>query len=161
MTKHEFIDKLKNALESDLNSSAVQEHVNYYNDYISNEIRNGRSESDVIAELGDPWAIAKNILTSADIHSDKHEEYSYTSAKEDMRGRGGYENSYDRSSANPNVHIFGLDSWWKKLLVILGIIGVVMIVFSIITGLISLIAPFVLPIIFITLILRLFKNLKR
>lgn len=160
MTKHEFIDKLKNALESDLNSSAVQEHVNYYNDYISNEIRNGRSESDVIAELGDPWAIAKNIITSAGINSNNHEEYSYTSAKEE-RNYGGYGNSYDKSSANPKVHVFGLDSWWKKLLVILGIIGVVMIVFSIITGLISLIAPFVLPIIFITLILRLFKNLKR
>ena len=60
MTKYEFINGLKAALENDLSSNLVQEHVNYYNDYINSEIRNGRSESEVIAELGDPWALAKN-----------------------------------------------------------------------------------------------------
>lgn len=157
MTKYEFIDKLKKALENDLNTSSIQGHVNYYNDYISNEIRNGRSEAEVLTELGDPWAIAKTIIDSEGSGSTNYEEYSYTSTEEDINRR----NSYGNSSGSPKVHIFGLDSWWKKLLLILGVIGVIMIVFSIVTGIISLIAPFILPLVFITLIIRLFKNLKR
>jgi len=157
MNKHEFISKLKNALENDLNSNSVQGHVNYYTDYINNEIRNGRSEAEVIAELGDPWAIAKTIIDSEGAGSSSYEEYSYTSTEDEVSRR----NAHGSSSGGPKVHVFGLDSWWKKLLLILGVIGVVMIVFSIITGLISLIAPFILPFVFITLIIRLFKNFRR
>lgn len=158
MTRYEFIDKLKSALENDLSGTSIQEHVNYYNDYINNEIINGRNESDIIAELGDPWAIAKTIISSEGVGCNNYEEYSYTSAQEDISNRGEYGSSYDRSSGGPKVHIFGLDSWWKKLLLILGIIGVIMIVFSIITGIISLIAPFIIPILIISFILKLFKN---
>ena len=149
MTKYEFINKLKAALENDLNSHSVQEHVNYYNDYINTEIRNGRSESDVIAELGDPWAIAKNIIDMEDSGSANYEEYSYMSSDDSKE---------QRSTNGPNVHIFGLDKWWKKLLLILGVIGVIMIVFSIITGLISLIAPIIVPIIIISFIFKLIKK---
>ena len=150
MTRYEFINGLKAALENELNTNKVLENVNYYNDYIDSEIKNGRSESDVIAELGDPWAIAKTIIDSEDTGSANYEEYSYISPDQ---------NSYERSSSNGSkVHVFGLDRWWKKLLLILGIIGVIMIVFSIITGLISLIAPFIVPIIIISFVLKLLKR---
>jgi len=154
MTKYEFISKLKSYLEDDLNSNSVQGHVNYYSDYITSEVCSGRSESDVIAELGDPWAIAKTIIDSEGTNSNNYEEYSYTSTEEEVSRR----NARSNSSGGPKVHIFGLDSWWKKLLLILGVIGVVMIVFSIITGLISLIAPFILPILIISFVLKLFKR---
>ena len=157
MTKYEFIDKLKSALENDLNSNCVQGHVNYYNDYITSEVCSGRSEAEVIAELGDPWAIAKTIIASEGADSNSYEEYSYTSTDKEV-SRSSYENSYNRTSGGPKVHVFGLDSWWKKLLLILGVIGVIMIVFSIITGLISLIAPFILPILVISFVLKLFKK---
>ena len=149
MTKYEFLNKLKNALENDLDQTSVQEHVNYYNDYISTEVSNGRNEIEVINELGDPWAIAKNIIASESTTTSTYEEYSYSSTDQNSNGT---------SSNRSNVHIFGLDSWWKKILLILGIIGVVMIVFSIITGLISLIAPFILPIIIISFVFKLFKR---
>ena len=150
MTRYEFINKLKSALENELNSNQVHEHVNFYNDYINTEVRNGRSEADVIAELGDPWAIAKTIIDAAESGNTSFEEYSYTSSDNDSKNHS--------SSARPNVHIFGLDSWWKKLLLILGIIGVVMIVFSIVTGIISMIAPFIMPIIIISFVLKLLKK---
>lgn len=156
MTKYEFINGLKAALENDLSSNLVQEHVNYYNDYINSEIRNGRSESEVIAELGDPWALAKNIIATEGAASSSYEEYSYDSSGKDIsKGK-----SSERTSNGPKVHVFGLDKWWKKLLLILGVIGVVMIVFSIITGLISLIAPVIIAFVFVRLIIRLFKNMR-
>lgn len=158
MTKYEFINKLKAALENDLNSHLVQEHVNYYNEYINTEIRNGRNESDVLAELGDPWAIAKTIIDSEESKSSNHEEYSYTSTEDEVGRRSDYRDAYDQATGGPKVHVFGLDSWWKKLLLIFGIIGVVMIVFSIITGLISLVAPFIIPFIIISMILKFIKR---
>ena len=154
MTRYEFINKLKSALENNLNAHSVQEHVNYYNDYIDSEVRNGRSESDVIAELGDPWAIAKNIISAEEAGSSNYEEYSYSSDDSDISRQS----SSRQSSGGPNIHVFGFDKWWKKLLLILGIIGVIMIVFSIITGIISLIAPFIIPIIIISFV---FKFLKK
>ena len=153
MTKHEFINKLKSALENDLNSTSVQSHVDYYNDYINTEIHNGRSEADVLADLGDPWAIAKNIIASESSGNENSEEYSYYSTDEEVGSH-----HYDQASGGPKVHVFGFDKWWKKLLLILGIIGVVMIVFSIITGIISLIAPFIIPILIISIV---FKFLKK
>ena len=150
MTRYEFINKLRIALENDLNSNKVQENINYYNDYINSEIKNGRSEDEVITELGDPWAIAKTIIASEDGGSANYEDYSYVSSNRESRNDG--------TAGGPKVHVFGIDSWWKKLLLILGIIGVVMIVFSILTGLISLIAPFIIPILIISFIFKLFKK---
>ena len=149
MTKYEFINKLQAALENELNSNKVLENVNYYNDYIDSEIRAGRSESEVIAELGDPWAIAMNIIDTEGEGSSNYEEYSYMSSDDSQK---------QRSSNGPKVHVFGLDKWWKKLLLILGVIGVVMIVFSIITGIISLIAPIIVPVIIISFVLKLLKK---
>ena len=58
MTKREFLDKLKKALANDLSGNVIRDNVDYYNDYITEEVRKGRKESEVIEELGDPWAIA-------------------------------------------------------------------------------------------------------
>ena len=53
MTRQEFLAKLRQALESELDHRTVQENVDYYNSYIIEETAKGRPESDVIAELGD------------------------------------------------------------------------------------------------------------
>ena len=50
--------------------------------------------------------------------------------------------------------------WWKTLLVIIGIIGVITLVFAIVGGIISLIAPFILPVLIIITIVRLIKRDK-
>ena len=42
MTKNEFIIKLQEALENDLDAAAVRENVNYYSSYIDDEMRKGR-----------------------------------------------------------------------------------------------------------------------
>lgn len=62
MTRQEFLAKLRQALESELDHRTVQENVDYYNSYIIEETAKGRPESDVIAELGDPWVIARSVI---------------------------------------------------------------------------------------------------
>ena len=38
MTKNEFMIKLQEALENDLDASAVRDNVNYYSNYIDDEM---------------------------------------------------------------------------------------------------------------------------
>lgn len=150
MTKNEFLNGLKNALANDLDSKKVQSHVSYYSDYIQGEVVNGRTEADVIAELGDPWAIAKTIVLSEETGAGGYEEYSEVSSKKD-----GYQ-----KNRGPKVHVFGLDSWWKKILLILGLIGVIMIVVAVISGIISLLVPIIVPVIVISFVLKFFNKRK-
>lgn len=63
MTRNEFLKKLNEELKMSLDKSAINEHVDYYDKYISDEVKAGRKESEVIEELGDPALIAKTIKT--------------------------------------------------------------------------------------------------
>ena len=64
MSRNEFLAKLKEALEMDLSSQKVEEQVAFYHQYINEEIGKGRTEAEVLEELGDPWVIARNILST-------------------------------------------------------------------------------------------------
>lgn len=145
MTKIVFLDKLKKALGNDLPGAVVQEHVNYYHNYINEEIGKGRSEAEVIRELGDPWAIARNIIASEEVKGNAKETYD------------GYEperqadHTWNRNTA---IHVFGIDSWWKKLLLILGVIGVVLVIGVVIGGLLSLLMPLIPVLIVIWVVIR-------
>ena len=52
MTKAEFLEKLRIELSSGVTPQVLQENLNYYSQYIDDEIRKGRTESEVLAELG-------------------------------------------------------------------------------------------------------------
>ena len=153
MTKNEFLEGLRKALGNDLDRETVQENVAYYDGYISVQVNIGRTEEEVTAELGDPWVIAQTIIAGS----------SYTTANsgfsDPVYGDGGdytREDYYDQNQGyQTHVHTFGFDTWWKKLLLILGIIGIIVLVVSIVGGIISLLAPILIPLVIIMLIIRL------
>ncbi len=62
MSKQEFLDGLRRSLASGLETREINEHINYYSDYIDSQIRKGIAEEEVMASLGDPRLIAKTIL---------------------------------------------------------------------------------------------------
>lgn len=62
MTRQDFIQQLRIALSGKMNSTAINENVQYYEDYINTQIRNGKAEEAVLSELGDPRLIAKSIV---------------------------------------------------------------------------------------------------
>lgn len=149
MTKIVFLDKLKKALGNDLPSDVVQEHVNYYHNYIDEEIGKGRSEAEVICELGDPWAIARNIIAAEEIKGNAKETYdSYEPERQ-------ADHKWNR---NAGVHVFDIDTWWKKLLLILGVIGVLLVIGAVIGGLISLIMPLVPVLLVIWIVIRVWNR---
>ena len=104
MTKAEFLEKLRIELSSGVTPQVLQENLNYYSQYIDDEIRKGRTESEVLAELGDPWILAKTIV-------DAQGEESVEDVICDSDGRTYRGDSSTEGSSN--IHVWSLDSWWK------------------------------------------------
>ena len=154
MTRYEFLAKLREALILELDERAVKEHVDYYSSYIMEAVGQGRSEAEVIEELGDPWAIARSIINMEETSANGRNVYdSYETVKNKNERKQEEKKTADAYS----VHRI---PWWKTLLVIIGIIGVITLVFAIVGGIISLIAPFILPVLIIITIVRLIKRDK-
>ncbi len=154
MTRREFLDGLRTALGNDLSGPVIQENVDYYNGYISDEVRKGRLEEDVIAELGDPWVIARTIIDSRESQGENQYQESYGyEAGQNVYGSGQEETG--------RVRVAGRTAWWKRLLVVLAVCGVLMIVMTVIGGIVSLLAPIVIPVIIVMFILRLFNSRRR
>ena len=165
MTKMEFLEGLRKALGNDLDRATVQENVNYYDGYISDEVSKGKTEEEGTAELGDPWVIAQTVIDAEEAKrgTGRNAGSSYTTANsgfsDPVYGDGGdytREDYYDQNQGyQTHVHTFGFDTWWKKLLLVLGIIGIIVLVVSIVGGIISLLAPILIPLVIIMLIIRL------
>lgn len=154
MTKNEFLEKLRAALGNDLSGSIIQENVNYYNGYITDEVSRGRSETEVIVELGDPWVIAQTIIDTEQAKSGvgTQEEYVYEDPGEKYQKKG--------SESSGHVYTVGFNSRWKRLLLILGIIGVIVLIIGVIGGIISLLAPILIPLIVVMTVIRIFGKKK-
>lgn len=153
MTKYEFLEKMRHALANDLGGSVIQDNINYYDCYISDEMRKGRSEETVIEELGDPWAIARSIIESIENTGGRQESYTYDAAEQ------GYGNGQQRGGSK--VRLIGAGFWWKRLIVILGVLGVLMLVVAVIGGIFSLLAPIIVPLLIIMFVVRLIGGRRR
>ena len=51
MRKEEFLEKLRARLSQTMSVQEVTAQVHYYENYIQEQMRNGRSEEEVLAEL--------------------------------------------------------------------------------------------------------------
>lgn len=146
MTKSEFLEKLRQALGNDLTGSVIQENVDYYNQYINDEVRSGRSEAEVISELGDPWVIAQTIIDTTENRAKSTQQSSF------YEPNGA---AYDQQSSQ-RADAPGRKGLWKLILVLLGIIGVLIAIVAVIGGIISFIAPILVPVLIIAFVIRLF-----
>ncbi len=66
MNKVEFIDMLRRHISEVGDPTFINDTIDYYQDYIDTSIRKGRTEEEVLSELGDPRLIAKSIVASRD-----------------------------------------------------------------------------------------------
>lgn len=160
MSKREFLDKLRKALENDLSGQVVQDNVNYYSTYINEEIRKGRSEREVLEELGDPWAIAKNIVTSEEIKGNTQETYESYEPRKQQHGQE-YDQGYEKEKEDRSLHILRLDTWWKKLILGLAVVGIIALIVTVIGGIISILAPIFIPLLCICLVIKLITGSRR
>lgn len=102
MSKNEFLKKLKSALEVDLSQSQINEQIAYYDNYITTEVKNGRSEQDVLDELGDPNLIAKTIKQVSPDSNVNTSDNSY-SYNNNSNYSGNYDNDNNESDRFKNI----------------------------------------------------------
>lgn len=98
MSREEFLKQLKEALSMSLEKVAINEQLDYYDKYISDEVKKGRTEKEVINELGDPRLIAKTIKTinnKENISFNNSNDYNYNNDN-NYGSYGSYDN-YGRS----------------------------------------------------------------
>lgn len=148
MTRKEFLQQLRQALENDLSGTTVQENVDYYSQYIAEEMRKGRQEGDILQMLGDPWILAKTVIDAQN-----------GTDQSTVHHKGGFHGGHEKEKSVQKENkrrpsLLGLDKWWRKLLLIIGIILVIAIVFSTIVGIISILARFLVPALIIIIIIR-------
>lgn len=152
MNRSEFIEKLQRVLAGGLDSAQVAENVRYYQEYIDSEVRRGRSEREVLDQLGDPRLLAKSI-----IEANKRAGASYGSNLE-----------YDEEiAADPqNTGWDGVEASGRKIvmpgwLIMLIITVVVLLVIGVATALLSFFAPAIFVVLAVILIVKIFQNYIR
>ena len=121
MSKTEFLDILYNQLSGRMPEGSVAAHVQYYRNYIEDEQQKGRTETDILNDLGDPRLIARTLLDTEVGAGNPQNGSTYSAIYNEADS---YYNKYDSSdSARGHVkkHSFKLDlsTWYGKVAVIL------------------------------------------
>ena len=131
MTKHEFLDILNTQLAGQLSSSDTASHVAYYRDYIDTEIKNGRKESDILDDLGDPRLIARTIIDTSPTSSIYGDSPEYSGSSENRYFTEPDPLYSDSDSGRFRKHRYHLDltTWYSKLLVIILAVVVILLLF--------------------------------
>ena len=62
MSREEFLTELRKALQGRVSQQTVNDNLRYYEEYILTESHKGKTEAEVIAELGNPRLLAKSII---------------------------------------------------------------------------------------------------
>ena len=125
MTKQEYLAALREALSEELSGAQVSDQINYYRQYIEEQIASGRSEADVLEELGDARIIAHNIIDGAEEERDTYRRTTVT-----YTGGGDAE---------------GVEPTWKTKMKVYGIIAFVLVVVVIFIALVTKLIIWLLP----------------
>ena len=94
MTRQEFISTLGAKLSEEFSTAEVLSQIQYYQGYIDGEMRKGKTEEEILDELGDPMLIAKTILESPREDS----SYGYVRSQQDAYDEGAYQGEYQKSA---------------------------------------------------------------
>lgn len=152
MNKGEFLEGLRNALSGEVPPSVVSENLRYYDEYIRTEIHNGRSEADIMAELGDARLIARTIIdTTPGAGDGAFEAYTGPSGRYQEERR----QQEPAGDSRQSVHYYDLNKWYWKLLGILLVVGIFFLVITVVGGLLSLVIP-LLPVIGLLIVIMWF-----
>lgn len=150
MNKYEFITNLQRHLTGKVSTEKLREITDYYNDYIDSQIRKGRTEEEVLAELGDPRLLAKTITATEG-------NDGYGEAFETV-----YENrEEERKDKRRNVQN-RLKAWGIRLAVLLAIMLVLFIIFKVV-GLafgifFRFVVPIIIPVMIIYAVIEIFRK---
>lgn len=119
MNKKEFLDILYEQLSGQMPEGNVAAHVQYYRNYIEDAVTQGRTETEVLNELGDPRLIARTLLdTDSTASGNPQTTGSYSEPYTDNSYEYDNGSSGSKKVKSRSFHI-DLSTWYGKLAVIL------------------------------------------
>ena len=79
MTKSEFLEILRLQLDGEMPSGEIYSNIHYYDQYIDKELSSGKTEEEVMNELGDPRLIAKTLIDADEgpLYNSTYQDVSY------------------------------------------------------------------------------------
>ena len=162
MNKDEFLRRLEEALSGEVPASVIRDNLNYYADYLSQELGKGRTMDEIIEEIGEPNIVARTIIDSAEAAGETGDGYG---SFEDASPRGDdrrstYSQESYQNGSTPNIHYFDLNKWYWKLALVVLLFLVISVVFSIMGSVFYLLIRFSGPILMCLIIYWLFKNFR-
>lgn len=120
MTKRQFMEELRSSLEGMVSESVMRENLDYYENYINEQIRHGKNEQNVLSELGSPRLIAKSIIDA----KGEDDRYVQTEYYEEEQNDGTPEDMF-----HGNTHIFTMSSAKFKLGCLLSVVVFIFIIY--------------------------------
>lgn len=143
MDKTKFLEGLKEALQGELNAAEINNQLLYYERYIDEELKKGRTEEEIFGELGAPRLIARTIIETK--RNKTSYDNDYYEEKEDKV------NQKSKNKSQFGLHMNGV------LALIIGI-AVIFLAIAVIFSLVSALAPILIPILLIILIISFFQK---
>jgi len=151
MNKIEFVEQLRRNLSSINDYTYVNDTIAYYENYIETQMRMGKSEEQVMQELGDPRLIAKSICASHEVDTEEQDAGGYRSYESREQGRG------MQTVFNINGKLLNMPSWLFKILSVLAAIVILSLLFTVL----RILSPFLIIGIFAYMIYRMFTGTGR
>lgn len=155
MNKSEFLQRLGEALQGEVPSGVYQENIRYYENYISQEMRSGKTEEEITDSIGDPRLIAKTIIESSQAAGNTGGSGTYyEESSSDYRNQSG-----PRESGG--FHYVDLNKWYWKILGVVIVLGFFLLITTLVGGLFSLVIQFAGPLLVLFLVFAFIRNLRR
>lgn len=134
MNRQEFVTELRRAMSGSFSAAEIEDTADYYEDYITMQIKKGKSEEEVLRELGSPRLIAKSMKAAG----------GNAGARRSAVGGVGHTTGSDAPyeedvSFNGGMHMFRLPMWLVLLVVLLLLLAVLTIVFRMLIALLPII----------------------
>ena len=113
MTRDEFLKELRISLQGLIPQGQVNSQLLYYEQYIIEESRKGRTEEEVLAALGNPRLIAKTIVSVYGNGKYRQDQEEKTQERKNRR------------DGKVHVHRFRINSWFSGALTAMFLIAVI------------------------------------
>lgn len=153
LNQREFLNILSETLNMELTPQEVSTNVAYYNSYFAEQAAKGKSEEEIIAELGDPRMIAKSIIEAARAAQDlygrmrfNNKEYNSTSSWNEQHENASSGTDFQYQKNGKTYHISGKVA---RIVFLILFLFVLMLLFVLIGGILRLLLPVLLPVILI------------
>lgn len=151
MTRGEFLDTLRQQLEGELSPAQIEGHIHYYREYIEQEIAAGKTEEEVLSELGSPVFIARTLLDTAEADAGEYGQETYQT--------DGYEQEpYQTDEYESKVHTWHVNPLVLRWGIPLVILAVLFLLLMLVGSMLAVIVRFFIPIMLVVLVINIFRK---